>query len=80
MSDKYGYMCQTDWDWEIGEALGGTEVYCSVEDLRRERRCVESCGVVKVRVELVEVVNPGKGFKNEKVKPFWDDDRDSGAV
>ena len=62
---KIGYMCQTDWDWEFGEARGGTAVYCSEADLKRERKCVSSCGIVKVKVELVEVVEEGKGFGNE---------------
>ena len=65
---KIGYMCATDWYWELGEARGGTKVYCSVSDLKRERKCVSSCGIVKVKVELVEVVevvDEGKGFGNE---------------
>lgn len=63
---KVGYMCQTDWDWEIGEALGGTKIYSSANDLKRERKCVENCGIVKVKVELIEVVDEGKGFSSEK--------------
>lgn len=63
---KYVYMCQTDWNWELGEAMGGAEVYCSVDDLKQERKCVSSCGVVKVKVELVEVVEEGKGWENEE--------------
>lgn len=59
---KYGYMCATDFNWEVGEALGGTTVYASVEDLKHNRKCVEQCGIVKVEVKLVEVVDPGKGW------------------
>jgi hypothetical protein len=55
---RYGFMCQTDFDWELGEACGGTEVYCSEADLRHERKCVDSCGIVKVKIELVEIVQP----------------------
>lgn len=62
---KYGYMCQTDFNWELGEACGGTEVYCSVEDLKQERKCAQSCGIVKVKVELVEIVDKGTRWENE---------------
>jgi hypothetical protein len=57
---KTGYMCQTDWNWELGEALGGTTIYPTIEDLKTERKCTDSCGVVKVKIELIEVVEPGK--------------------
>ena len=57
---KYGYMCKTDWDYELGEALGGNSIYPSIEDLKKRRKCVSSCGIVKVRVELEEVVQPEK--------------------
>lgn len=62
---KEGYMCQTDWDWELGEALGGTKIYESIEDLKNNRKCVQSCGIVKVKIELVEIIDIGTGFKNE---------------
>lgn len=65
---KVGYMCQTDFDWELGEARGGTEVYCSVTDLKRKRKCVEQCGIVKVKVSLVEVVDPGTGWGKKEEK------------
>jgi hypothetical protein len=63
-TSKYGYMCRTDWNWELGEARGGTEVYASVEDCKRSRKCVENCGIVKVKIDLVEVVEPGRGFSS----------------
>jgi hypothetical protein len=62
---KYGYMCQTDWDWELGEALGGSTIYPSVEDLKDHRKCVSSCGIVKVKIELEEIVDKGKGWSSE---------------
>lgn len=56
---KYGYMCKTDFDWELGEASNGTQVYASVEELKAKRKCVENCGIVKVKVSLDFVVLPG---------------------
>ncbi len=47
---RYGYMCKTDFDYELGEAMYGTKIYPSEEDLRRNYSCVEECGIVKVKV------------------------------
>jgi hypothetical protein len=51
-----GFMCKTDFDWELGEASGGDTIYPSIEELRRKRGCVEGCGIVEVEVSLVRVV------------------------
>lgn len=62
-TSKIGYCCMTDFDWELGEALGGTEIYASIEDLRECRKCVDQCGIVKVRIEFEEEVEPSKGWQ-----------------
>jgi hypothetical protein len=67
-SSRIGYMCQVDYDWELGEALGGTEVYCSVEDLKKERKCVKNCGIVKVKVTLEECVQKEVPWSDRKVE------------
>ena len=54
MTKMYGYMCKTDFNYELGEALGGTEIYCSIEDIKRCRPCAEQCGIVKVEIKIVE--------------------------
>jgi len=57
MTDKayrYGYMCGVDFQHEVGSAGGGNRVFPSIKDLRENYPCVEQCGIVKVRVELVE--------------------------
>ena len=51
-----GYMCKVDYECELGAAAGGNVVYPIVEDLKERRRCVDECGIVKVAVSLVEVV------------------------
>lgn len=53
---KIGYMDKTDFDHELGNALGGNEIYRSIEDLKRHKRCATECGIVKVEVTLLEVV------------------------
>ena len=60
--EKFGYMCKVDFDWEIGGAIGGNTVYPSVEDLKDNRTCWEECGIVKVKIELEEVVLESKRF------------------
>ena len=56
----YVFMCKTDFDYELGLAEGGVQVYFSIEDLKRCRPCVEDCGIVKVEVRLLEVIQPEK--------------------
>jgi hypothetical protein len=55
-----GYMCRIDWEYEIGNASGGTRVYASIEDLKRDHECADECGIVKVEVRFVEVIAEGK--------------------
>lgn len=51
---RIGYMCKVDFMWELGEAMGGNEIYASIEDLKENRPCVEECGIVKVEINLLE--------------------------
>lgn len=62
---RYGYMCKVDFDWELGEALGGTTIYPSIDDLKSKRPCVFTCGIVKVKVELEEVVDAGERWEED---------------
>lgn len=55
---RYGYMDYVDFCHELGEAKGGNRVFASVKDLKENQNCVEECGIVKVSVEQVEVVQP----------------------
>ena len=57
---RVGYMCKTDFTWELGAALDGNTVYPSVEDLKKNRKCWEECGIVKVKILLEEVVTKSK--------------------
>lgn len=60
---KYGYMCKTDWDYETGSARGGVIVYASIKDACRNNLCVRVCGVVKVKIELEEVIDDSEVHK-----------------
>lgn len=54
-----GYMCKTDFVWELGGAAGGNVVYPSVRDLKRQRPCTKECGIVEVRVRLAKIIEEG---------------------
>lgn len=55
-----GYMCLTDWEYEIGNASGGNAIYPSIEDLLERRKCAEACGIIMVRVSAIEVIRPAR--------------------
>lgn len=62
---RIAYACKIDFDWELGEALGGSVLYPSIEDLKEHHSCVEDCGIVKVKVSLEEVISDGKPWGKE---------------
>lgn len=56
----YAYMCLVDWECEAPFNAEGNRICYSIESLKRVRPCVEDCGIVKVKVSFVEVVQKGK--------------------
>lgn len=56
-----GFMCLTDWELEIGAAMGGSRIFPSVEDARKNLKCWKGCGIAKVRVSFVEIAEQGTG-------------------
>ena len=56
-----GYMCRTDFDWELGMAADGNKIFPSVKALKHYRKCVKGCGIVRVRVTLDKVITKGTG-------------------
>jgi hypothetical protein len=55
-----GYMCMVDFYCELGCASDGNEIYPCEETLRRNRKCVNQCGIVKVAVVAIEIVQEEK--------------------
>lgn len=49
-------MDKVDFDYEVGNDVQGTKIYPSVKSLVENRRCVGECGIVKIKVELEEVL------------------------
>lgn len=60
-----GYMCKTDFEHELQESYSGAYVYSDIEDLIESKPCVEHCGIVKVEVNLVEVIKDSDYFGAE---------------
>jgi hypothetical protein len=60
------FMDGVDWQYEIAEAAGGNKVYASVEDLKENQRCWDSCGIVKCKITLVEWVEEQNLFQNTR--------------
>jgi len=58
--EMHGYMCKVDFECELGFAEGGNTVYPSVENLKERRKCTPQCGIVKVAVRCLEVVQAEK--------------------
>ena len=42
MLARVGWMCSIDFQYELGEALGATDVYPSEENLRENRACIDT--------------------------------------
>lgn len=51
---RIGFMCKVDFDYDI-EGSNGADIYPTIEMLRRRRRCVDECGIVKVEIRLLGV-------------------------
>jgi len=58
---RYGYMCSTDFDHELGYAMPDTPVYPSIKSLVKQRKCCTdegACGIYRVRVVIDKVIRP----------------------
>lgn len=58
---KIVYTCGVDWQHEIGEASyleGKMPLYSSVKELKKKRTCWKSCGIVKLKIQLAEWIEP----------------------
>lgn len=51
-----GYMDLTDFECELGVALGGNVVYSSPDEVLSHRKCATVCGIVEVEVRFRRIV------------------------
>ena len=66
MNGTVGYMCSTDFNYELGSAPGGVKIYSSEADLRLHRKCADKCGIIKVVVLFDKVVLQGEMYNHHK--------------
>jgi len=60
-SFKIVYMDLVDWQDEVGETSDGKHrIYDSIEQLKSDRKCWEECGIIGLKLEVVEIVSPSK--------------------
>lgn len=64
-----GFMCGVDFNYELGQALGGNTIYPTEADLIANKGCTDECGIVEVEVRLKRVIKeedhsikPGKTY------------------
>lgn len=55
-----GYMCLTDFEYELGMASDGNTVFPEIESCRKYRKCTDSCGIVEVEVRARRIVQSPK--------------------
>jgi hypothetical protein len=56
METKKYYMCSIAWEHEFGNNKYPPPVYKSLEELKKEHYCWESCGVTELEITSREVV------------------------
>jgi hypothetical protein len=55
------YACAVDFEYEMGEACdleGSMPLYSDIEDLKEKRKCVDTCGIVKLELSFKEWMHP----------------------
>ena len=60
------YVCQTDWDYHFPDDWHGVNIYFSEKSIKEHRKCVEECGIVKIKVSFEEVVQEAIPFGDRK--------------
>lgn len=55
-----GYMDMVDFECELGLASGGNTVYATEAECRKNKKCIDECGLVEVKVEVTRIIQEGK--------------------
>jgi nickel-dependent lactate racemase len=55
---KTVYVCETDWEIEIGET-SDIVIYPSIKSLKKHRQCWKECGIVELEVRKKRSINDG---------------------
>ena len=54
LTPRIGYMDMTDYDCELGHVK--SNIYSSIEECIKDNKCIEECGIVKVEIKAIEIV------------------------
>lgn len=57
---KIGYLCSTDYEFELESAAGGVKIFSSINDLKKNRKCWEECGIIEVEIVQKKVIVEGE--------------------
>ena len=61
------YACGVDWQHEFGEASdieGCYNLYSSIENLKKDKKCYNECGIVELNLSIVKWIEP-QNFKED---------------
>jgi len=65
MESKTVYICGTDWQHEIGNVKSlSLPVYTTVEEMKKNCKCWDECGIIEVEMKFVKWHEPQDYFKN----------------
>lgn len=61
---KYGYVCSTSFEDEFRNSWPAIKIYPTIKEIKRCCECVRgtgiTCGIYKIKLELIKVVKKWK--------------------
>lgn len=52
------FMCKVDWEYHLDDDPFGVQVFSRIDHCAIGRPCTIECGIVKVKMTFMEVVQP----------------------
>jgi len=56
---KRGFMCLTDFNYQVEEGIRSVAVFPTVEALTCNKHCASECGIIEVEIKIVNVITSG---------------------
>ena len=69
---RIAYIDAVDFIHELGEAMGGTQLYSSPKEVLKHENCAVECGVYKVSVHFEKVSIPSIPYEKRDYSPYDD--------
>jgi len=57
VTKKVGYMCETDFRFELGSSKNASQIFGSLESLKKHKSCWKSCGIIEVEITKKKIIN-----------------------